>query len=241
MRVAATSDIHGNLSGIEQLVKDRGVELLCIAGDIHPCELGVNADEWFRRKFFRLVKKLPCEVVATPGNHDFWLHDAIMRGSIDAFAPKNFHLLCNSEKTVCGLRIYGTPDVPYISGHWVWEGDDFGGELDSVFAKIPEGLDILLTHSPMRFLDTDYSLQRDPKKTHPFGSVSLLSRMKKMKALPRVHFCGHIHSGSHKGHYFSNEVSPGPMLTFNVSRVDERYLVEYPIQVVEVLDKEVLT
>lgn len=241
MRLAATSDIHGDLSGIEQIVKDRGIELLCIAGDIHPCELGVNADEWFRREFFRMVRKLPCEVVAIPGNHDFWLRDMITLGQVAAISPKNFHLLCNSEFSINGLRIYGTPNVPFISGHWCWEGDDVGDELENVFSHIPEGLDILLTHSPMRFQDTDYSLERDIMKTRPFGSVSLLRRLKSMKELPKVHFCGHIHSGSHRGYTFSNEVCAHSMRTFNVSRVDERYLVRYPIQVVELVGNEVLT
>lgn len=241
MRIAATSDIHGCLSGIEQVVKDRGVELLCIAGDIHPCEIGVNADEWFRRKFFRMVKKLPCEVVAIPGNHDFWIHDMLSLGRLDLFSPENFHLLCNSEISINGFRIYGTPNVPYISGHWCWEGDDIGGELEDVFSKIPEGLDMLLTHSPMRFLDTDYSLQNDPYKTRPFGSVSLLRALQALEHLPKVHFCGHIHSGSHKGYAFSNEVCSHSMQTFNVSRVDERYLVRYPLHVVDLFDNGVVT
>ena len=34
--IAATSDVHGNLEGIEQVCRDKNVDVLVIAGDIEP-------------------------------------------------------------------------------------------------------------------------------------------------------------------------------------------------------------
>lgn len=241
MRIAATSDIHGTLDDLEASIKESNPDVLVIAGDIHPCEFGVHANEWFRRQFFPMIARLSCKVVAIPGNHDFWL-----ASHFESFnSPPNFACLVDRMLTIDGINFWGTPWVPYISGHWCFEseegGDDMTDFLKEKFSLIPDCTDILITHSPMRFAETDYSLQRDPYRTRPFGSISLLNRLKQMKRLPKVHLCGHIHSGDHSGPEFKNDVCPYGMRSFNVSRVDERYLIGYPILLLEVDEQGRLT
>lgn len=246
--IAATSDLHGYLEGIEQVCKDRDADILVIAGDIQPADIMYHCSDaacghWFRNKFFKLMKKLKCEVVAIPGNHDFWLR-SLLRGDFGPmedckkkfFIPDNFHLLCDSEITIKGLRIFGTPWVPYISGHWCYEA--FEADLWDKFEKVPSGLDILVAHTPPRIKDKtiDVSLERDPDAKRPFGSLAMADTINKKK--PLLTFCGHIHSGNHSTVGFYR--TPQSSFVYNVSRVNERYFIEYPIKVIEVRKKVIV-
>ena len=218
VKILATSDLHGLLDGLPEICSVNKPDVLVIAGDIHPAIIGTDPDDWFRNVFFPFVRSLGCEVIATPGNHDFWL--ASHTETIAGIAPKNFHLLLDSEITVCGLRFYGTPWVPWISGHWSFEQDD--DDLKDRFAAIPSDLDVLISHSPPKFPDCnlDVSMQRDQRYWQHFGSVSLANAIERAK--PRYCVCGHIHSGSH-----GDFTAPGGTRVFNVSRVNEQYQVYY--------------
>ena len=248
--IAATSDSHGYLEGIKQVCDDNKVDILVIAGDIQPADIQYHCNDtacghWFRNKFFRLVKKLKCEVVAIPGNHDFWLR-SLINGNFGAieeckkkfFIPDNLHLLCDSEVTIKGKRIYGTPWVPWISGRWCFEADT-EESLQNKWDIIPEDIDILVTHTPPRYDNNnmDVSLERDPNANRHFGSYSLAQRIRKIN--PSLVFCGHIHSGDHKCHVeYSKEAKHGTFV-WNVSRVNERYLIGYPIRVIRLTEKTV--
>ena len=247
--IAATSDLHGYLEGIRQVCNDNNVDILIIAGDIQPADIQYHCNDtacghWFRNKFFNLIKKLKCEVVAIPGNHDFWLRSFI-QGDFGTpeerkekfFIPDNFHLLAESEVTIKGLRIYGTPWVPWISGHWCFEAEE--KELVWKWKQIPEGIDILVTHTPPRYENhnIDVSLERDPNAHRHFGSYSLADRIREVN--PSLVFCGHIHSGDHKCHVEYKKNAPHGNFVWNVSRVNERYFIGYPIRVVRLGEKTV--
>jgi len=58
-------------------------------------------------------------------------------------------------------------------------------ELEKIFARIPSGLDVLVTHGPARNL-----LDRTDRGAHA-GSQALLERICVVE--PRVHIFGHIH------------------------------------------------
>lgn len=241
--IAATSDIHGNTSGILEVVKTHNVDVLVIAGDIQPASIYVQPDEWFRRKFFPLVSKLPCKVVSVPGNHDFWLASHL--DGINSIAPSNFACLVDQMATINDINFWGSPWVPYINGSWCFEseegGDDMTDFLKRKFSIIPSCVDVLITHSPMRFGDMDYSLQWDAKKKRPFGSIALRDVLKDRDKLPCLHFCGHIHSGGHNCNIFSNSKCEHNTYCYNVSRVDELYDIKYPIRVLELRDRSIVT
>lgn len=242
MVIAATSDIHGDTSGILDVVRSHNVNVLVIAGDIQPASLYVQPDEWFKKEFFPLVSELPCKVVSIPGNHDFWLTSHLH--TLNKIAPPNFTCLVDEMVTIDGINFWGSPWVPYINGNWCFEaeegGDDMTDFLQKKFSMIPASTDVLITHSPMRFGDMDYSLQWDKDRRRPFGSTSLRHVLKGRDRLPHVQFCGHIHSGDHKCTVFSNEKCKHNTYCFNVSRVDERYQVAYPIKVLELKDKTIV-
>lgn len=230
IRIAATSDLHGQLDGILDFCNEHRPDVLAIAGDIEPLGCQDTA-MWFEDKFFSLVRDLGCEVVATPGNHDFHLSRASReRGGF----PDNFHLLVDEEFEYRGFRFYGTPWVPYISGRWCFEriSEDV---LANDFAKIPSGLDVLISHSPPYVPGgfVDVSLDRD--RARHFGSTSLSYAIEEKR--PRLVLCGHIHSGAHTRTEFSmNPYYDGESETsvFNVSRLDETYVIEYGIRALSI-------
>lgn len=231
IRIAATSDIHGFLDGLDEEVREVNPHVLVIAGDIHPCRLDIDADTWFRKKFFPMVSewaKKSIHVVAIPGNHDFWLSD-YLSGKIECELPPNFHLLLDKEETVYGLRFYGTPWVPWINGKWCFEASD--RTLEYEFSKIPDGVDILISHSPPQIEHQliDISTQYDKRYWRHFGSKALLAQIH--KASPRTLFCGHIHSGKHTA--VRIECSYGTVCyAHNVSRVNEQYNIAYGLTTV---------
>lgn len=240
IRIAAISDIHGFLDGLDEEVRNVNPHILVIAGDIHPCLIDINADTWFRNKFFPMVRewaKKSIHVVATPGNHDFWLSN-YLSGKIECEVPPNFHLLLDKEETLYGLRFYGTPWIPWINGRWCYEVSD--KTLAYAFSQIPNGIDVLIAHSPplIKHGLIDISTEHDKRFWRHFGSKEL-KREIEFKA-PHLVFCGHIHSGDHKCNLINNSSSTYNTLCYNVSRVNERYLTTYPLTVVEVRDKTIV-
>lgn len=233
--VAATSDIHGLLEGIEEVCRTRKVDILVIAGDIEPADLFTSKPYWFEHKFFPLIRKLKCEVVVIPGNHDFYLsaHYVSIRRNENKTIPENFHLLIDEEVSLTGIRFYGTPWVPLIDGRWCFEGTD--SDIADYFSLIPEGVDVLITHSPplIPHKAIDQSCEYTPENRRHFGSKSLTEAIKSKS--PSAVLCGHIHSGDHT-HLGITSKSGKPVHIWNVSRVNEQYLIGYKIKILEMTD-----
>jgi Icc-related predicted phosphoesterase len=76
---------------------------------------------------------------------------------------------------------------------------------------IPEGIDILITHGPAWGILDDVEGNRN---VH-LGCELLAEKIKQIK--PKIHICGHIHTGH--GHYFD-----GHTHYFNASVLNEQYL-----------------
>ena len=240
--IAATSDLHGHLEGIRQVCDDNNVDILIIAGDIQPADIYYHCNDtacghWFRNTFFKKVKSLDCEVVAIPGNHDFWLN-SLLHGEFGTpsyctskfFIPDNFHLLCDSEIIIKGLRIFGSPWVPFINGRWCFERHSLLNTWDA----IPDGLDVLVTHTPPSVLgsDIDVSLDNDPRWQRHFGDHYLGKRIRDRS--PTLAICGHIHSGDHDCLRIHNDILNRDSCVYNVSRVNERYSIAYPLRILSI-------
>lgn len=231
--IAATSDIHGFLDNLESEVKSINPDILVIAGDINPCRIDINAQDWFLSHFFPLIKSLDIPVIATPGNHDFWLNRFLSLPDLKQLPgiPSNFHLLCDQEETICGLKFYGTPWVPWINGKWCWEASD--ETLKYEFSKIPQNVDVLITHSPpwINHELVDISLDHQKSFWRHFGSKDLTQVIREKR--PKVSVCGHIHSGQHKGVIIKDDKGDEVCKCYNVSRVNEKYQVHYPLTVLK--------
>ena len=232
--IAATSDIHGMLDGLEAELKALPrVDYLVIAGDIHPCLIHINTTNWFEHVFFPFVEQLGIPVVATPGNHDFYLNDYLSNSLPNGSKklPSNFHLLVDKMEQIDGLTFYGTPWVSWINGKWCFEASSAAQKY--LFSTIPYGVDVLISHTPplIKHEHIDISIERPKDYWRHFGSKELTEAIKLKK--PRYCFCGHIHSGDHKELVLSHEDGTETKM-YNVSRVSEKYTVTYDMTVVNV-------
>jgi Icc-related predicted phosphoesterase len=115
------------------------------------------------------------------GNHDFWFeknHDIAQE-----YKDKGVKYLFDSMVEIDGVKIYGSPWQPEFY-NWAFNLPR-GEKLAEKWGKIPEGLDILVTHSPA-FGMVDATIQGISVGCH-----DLFQRVVKVK--PKIHACGHIH------------------------------------------------
>jgi Icc-related predicted phosphoesterase len=86
-------------------------------------------------------------------------------------------------------------------------------ELEAVYAAIPEGIDILVSHQPPLYYG-DRTFNLDAGRIEHVGSRELLDAVERVR--PRIVVCGHVHGGF--GRYEHHGIP-----IFNVSVVDEAY------------------
>lgn len=205
-KLYAVSDIH--MSGIDG-VDDTAHGTIMIAGDFmekakHESDFK-SAGEWFEKKFKPWCEKHKDQkIVLIGGNTDKWLY--YNRDKIEW--PKNVTYLDDSEAEVNGMKVYGTSWTPKnLNGAWEVGPE----ELEKQYSKIPEGLDVLITHAPPRIEGSD--IDYDTTFHKHFGSPELTKAILEKK--PKLVLCGHVHSGSHK------PVKIGDSIVMNVARVDD--------------------
>lgn len=106
------------------------------------------------------------------------------------------------------IKIYGSPWQPEFC-NWAFNLPRNGPELKMKWDNIPLDTDILITHGPVwGHLDVVVG------RTEHLGCELLAERIKLVK--PKIHVCGHIHSGY--GYKFD-----GTTHFFNASVLNERY------------------
>lgn len=200
-RIACVSDMHNQFSRISIPKCD----ILLVAGDI------TNQGEYdeivnFNNTCFHLLKNnVVGQVVVIAGNHD-------LTAQRDPETWKKLlpdvTYLCDEEVTIRGLRIYGSPWQPsFGKQYWVFNADR-GREIREKWDKIPEGLDILITHGPA------YGAGDMTDRGERVGCWDLRESILAKK--PRVHVCGHIHYG-----YGMSLL--GNTTVLNAASCDERY------------------
>lgn len=191
MRVVCISDTH--LEGPNISIPEG--DLLIHAGDhtiYGKMEELKKAGEW--------LSSLPHRwKITIPGNHDklFEKEEFLARCyMMDALG--GVRILIDQETEVEGLRIWGSPWTPRY-GSWAFQLDGQpkprrtfqlnhpeSRTAEEHWDKIPEGLDILITHGPpFGILDTT--------KGQHVGDGALLKAVKEKK--PRFNIFGHIHDG----------------------------------------------
>lgn len=208
MIIDCISDLHGFRPKLE------GGDLLIVAGDLTARDTRaehVQITDWMH------AQKYKC-VVFIAGNHDGEIQDIPRRAD-------HVYYLCDSGCEFEGLKIWGSPWTKTFKGmnpKCKAFTKDTEEELSERWEKIPDDIDVLITHSP------PYGILDEVEGHHGMldqsvGSCSLRSRLEYIQ--PRLHVFGHIHAWGGKkmvlkkpGHGTENNT-----MCVNASHVDENY------------------
>lgn len=191
MKIIAISDLHGHLPKLPRC------DLLIVAGDIcgqpyYPEHVYIAYQIlWYERVFLPWLATIDAvQKVVIGGNHDiiFNFPELIERGE---------HLLLNDKVDYAGwnhapisskIKLYGTPWTaapqfpwPY---EWVFNADEARQAVE--FVKIPDDVEILITHGP------PYGTLDAPSPGSHCGSRALADRVAQLKKL-KLHVFGHFH------------------------------------------------
>jgi len=161
--------------------------------------------------------------VIIAGNHDFLFEDNPGRARAALGDGKDGLIYLQDELVeVEGLKVFGSPWSTYFMD---WAFGVREREYEEVWGRIPEGLDILITHGPpLRILDSA------PNKFH-LGDPGLLKVVQ--ERAPRLHVFGHIHH-SH------GTAQIGQTLFVNAAVCDELYAHTQPPIVLDLRKDKVM-
>ncbi len=226
MRIVALSDQHAYFPEIPPC------DLLIVAGDICPDRFGPflaihepdQQKHWFNREFRPWLAKSPAtHKIATWGNHDWcgqacdFRHDSPAVASttelqivVDELTRVPTSSRAGTHETSSNLVIWATP---WSNQFMNWAFMKQPSELAEVYATIPQGIDILVSHQPP-FGHGDRYPDMSTGKIEHLGSKELLATIDRVR--PKLVICGHIHAGH--GRYEHDGVP-----IYNVSVVDEQY------------------
>ena len=221
MIICAFSDIHGQIGfNVEPC------DVLCVCGDIVPLDIQAKDSKvfkWLRESFVPWITEQKCgTVLYVPGNHDFAMqrNPKKVREILDI---GNIHMLIDEGFTVTKedgreVSFYGTPWCKKFY-NWAFMNHD-DKEMAEIFDKIPDRLNILLTHDAP-FGASDIMLQENPYcgKDEHIGNTALAEAVSKKS--PMIHLHGHIHSSNHEAEKI------GDTDVYNVSLLDEEYKMAY--------------
>lgn len=175
MKIVCISDTHGEHDSVQLPEAD----MIIHAGDFSSSSLQYDV-EGFLNWFSSLNYKYKIFIA---GNHDFLFErrPEFARSLI----PERIVYLEETGVTIEGLNIWGTPITPYYYG---WAFNRMAGDqIENHHKKIPDKLDILISHGPPYGI-----LDRNSHGQHS-GCTSLLKRIESVK--PKYVLCGHIHEG----------------------------------------------
>jgi Icc-related predicted phosphoesterase len=216
-RITVISDTHTK-HGLIPMEDLPGGDLLLHAGDIMNSGYKPNDIHSFCA-WFQSLKQYEDKVFIA-GNHDrlFENFPEEVKGYLKDYPLIDY--LQDEQLTLYGdgpngdypegnIRIYGSPWQPWFYD-WAFNlpRNQFG--LAGKWEAIPDNTDILITHGPaFGTLDTVRGRRHDN-----LGCELLAERIEVIK--PKIHICGHIHSGY--GYEFKNGTH-----FFNAAVLDEQY------------------
>jgi Icc-related predicted phosphoesterase len=199
VKICCVSDLHGHLPDIPD------ADLLLIGGDIVPLRHNFKmCRDWFDGKFRDWLTPISARmsVVAVAGNHDF-----IFQHAPEMVPELPWIYLQDSGTEVGGYKVWGSPWQRWWGG-WAFNLQE--PELCEKWALIPDGIDILLLHSPP-YGHCDLSFDRHQN----LGSPGLARRIKEVDPLLAVF--GHIHVG------YGTSVDEQGTVYINAAQVDWHY------------------
>lgn len=164
--------------------------------------------EWFRN-----VEGFKHKIFV-PGNHDMFVEEAYHMSM--SMLDDDVHMLINRSIILDDISIYGAPWSPNLRGWAFCPGDAIVHE----WKKIPDKVDLLITHSPAYdLMDKPHPPAQSPK----YGCKDLAEALLKRRI--RYHAFGHIHGSYGMSNY-------NDRIMINACNCDEEYdLINKPIVV----------
>jgi Icc-related predicted phosphoesterase len=213
MRLAAISDLHGNLIPIKKC------EVLCICGDIVPLDIQRNVQRssvWITKHFAKYIISLPCEkVFIVAGNHDFAFEKNLELGKeLNKFTFGKAVVLKNETVTYVSEKgktytIFGSPFCKRFHD-WAFNRDS--DVLYKAYNLMPENCDIMLTH------DAPYGVSDQVAGNH-CGNPELKKVVEAKQ--PGILLHGHLHESNHDVEYINKT------MVYNVSVLNEMYRIKF--------------
>lgn len=185
-RIVAISDLHEKWNELTNRIPT--CDILVVAGDLTKGGDLAKVQEFNNWCFGLMDSDKVKDVVCIAGNHDKTA--ATDNESFRYFLPDVTYLQ-DEGCEIQGLNIYGSPWTPsFFRNSWVFNADR-GAEIRQYWEKIPENLDILITHGPPMGTCDYLKNNFEPKGAH-VGCYDLRTAIEAKK--PRVHICGHLHA-----------------------------------------------
>lgn len=219
-----------------------GGDILLITGDLtarsRPSEYD-DFQDWLREQDYR-------EKIIIGGNHDIALitdlngfldysrgDSTYLENSGTEYQYSESHNGVTRDMHSKTLKIWGSPNSLYCDGmdpdYSAFTGNEM--DLEREYAKIPNDIDILITHAPPYLILDGVERQYDGSYKFHTGSRSLRDALDRIK--PRYHFFSHIHEhGGKQLTYVHRMGDKKETICINCSIRDERYkVVNKPINI----------
>ena len=203
MRITTISDTHTKHMELNGFLP--GGDILIHAGDISNRGSSVDITEFCQ--WFESIDNYDTKIFIA-GNHDFGFENRTEEVSQIINSYKWIHYLEDNWITIDGIKVWGSPWQPEFYD-WAFNLPRQGVELQEKWNMIDDDTDILITHGPAwGYVDKVIG------RNQSLGCELLTNRIMAFK--PKIHICGHIHSGYG---YTTN----GDTHFINASVLDERY------------------
>ena len=176
MKVIVISDTHGHH---EKLDMPQG-EMLIHCGDITlngTKSETIDFLDWFVERDYRYK-------ILIAGNHDYFLEEN--PGFFDNLYSNEFYYLFDSGVEIEGIKFWGSPYTPEYKN--MAFNLQRGDKLQKHWQKIPENIDVLITHGPPQgILDKTVDGEN-------VGCNALRNKVLEIK--PLFHLFGHVHEAA---------------------------------------------
>jgi len=208
MRVVHISDTHAK----HRILKVPECDVVSFTGD-----MGTRTNLSELNEFLIWFEKLPAKVkIFIAGNHDICLdkkwvqkekNEGYIQGMLasqhwhdarDLIAQFDVKYLENTDYVYEGVKFYGSPYSPsFHRSRWVFNADR-GQEIKTIWGRIPDDTNVLLTHSPAFGILDEVPLQgrTDWHKDGHVGCEDLMEVIQKRLTQLKLHCFGHIHDNA---------------------------------------------
>lgn len=179
MTITVISDTHGRHKEIVFPTLDDDINVLIHCGDFsHNPKQVFSFSKWFSE-----VPGYDYRIIIA-GNHDMYIETVGYQEYFDYCKEKNIIYLQDTSIDIEGVKFHGSP---WSNRFGSWAFMDIDIKLDKHWQKIPDDVEILITHGPSKGIG-DKVLSGEH-----VGSSTLTHQINNRLTKLKLHCFGHIH------------------------------------------------